>query len=719
MPYLTLGKTNINYSNKTDQFIITMILDTTCSYQYPILVRDTPTLDIYFGKRSIYRDFLNEMIKSGVTLNLYKPIQKLGDKISWIDEIENLRNQGVPDDLIQLDDPSSMPSNLVIPENSKSWNNRDTIRLFNSKQHNGFSFNYCYPEYEKDYKYYKKDGSEYYLGLGGAENSISNYQLDEGYETLAFKLNFSKVTIEDLKDKYLVIPYLGYNYMIWFKSSSEPPSIANIKSSITIQLLNKDKSAVVQELIDMLERSYSLKEPYGLGYDVILDSDLDNSSFTISKKRSTGYVGIDELKVNLQSPEKNYKYTNIPNLVFDSDFRRTNDILSEATEPIKQLEFYSKIIGKDNDENIKVTITRLIDEPYEYRIVVTKYDYEEYFEVNISDSYKNNNAPLVSTINRNSKLVSCRLFDRVTSLPEGTFYLRGAYVENYTYEERRQALDIIKESEINDDVLIIDDLEEWKSDATITCEDLKLFLDYSIYKDNQTFITNRSHRTTDPLTGGTNVYHEHRYNITDKDRWVQGLLTVRNNLFCNIDVILNVGDISELISDKQNRLVYFYGDMLLLKSYRPGCYVFLKGLLTDNYSVESEYIIYNPPRNNIIDELSEHKSNYMSFNNHYYYYPRYQNGSTSKITTVTRFIVSKIGREFKRNKWRIINAPVYERTQVIDKIIRDALTRFSIIRSLSIDNIDVNDNIMTIKVVSKINELTVKDIQINITLNYT
>ena len=306
----------------------------------------------------------------------------------------------------------------------------------------------------------------------------------------------------------------------------------------------------------------------------------------------------------------------------------------------------------------------------------------------------------------------------MTSLPEGEFYLRGAWTEEYTHEERKQSLDIIKETDIYDDVLIIDDLELWKSDATITKEDLKLFLDYSIYKDNQTYITNRSYRSVDPSTGGYNVYHEHRYNITDKDKWVRGLLTVRNDLFCNIDVILNVGDLMEMISDKQNRLVYFYNDMSLIDSYRPGCYVFLRGLLTDNYSVESTNLQYTVPNDNILDELRENKSNYMLYNNSYYYYPRYQNGDLSKVTTVTRFIISKIGREFRRNKWKIINSTVHERNREISTIISNTLYSYSIIKSLEVTNMTQDGNNLYISVESKINELVVKNITININLNY-
>ena len=162
MPYLSLGKTNMNYSDeRIDKFIVTMILDTSSSYQYPVLVRDTPTLDIYFGKSFKYRDFLNELLGLGVTLYLYRPIQKLAPTKSWADELEELRSE-VGEEFIP--EYEYLPSNFVIPENSPSWINRDSIRIFNSDQHNGFSFNYCYPQYNKDYKKYREDGSSYTMG---------------------------------------------------------------------------------------------------------------------------------------------------------------------------------------------------------------------------------------------------------------------------------------------------------------------------------------------------------------------------------------------------------------------------------------------------------------------------------------------------------------------------------------------------------------------------
>lgn len=721
MPYLSLGKTNMNYSDeRIDKFIVTMILDTSSSYQYPVLVRDTPTLDIYFGKSFKYRDFLNELLGLGVTLYLYRPIQELAPTKSWADELEELRSE-VGEEFIP--EYEYLPSNFVIPENSPSWVNRDSIRIFNSDQHNGFSFNYCYPQYNKDYKKYREDGSSYIIGLGGAENNISNYKLDEGYETLAFNLDFSNVSIDDFKpgeygSRYIVIPYLGYNYMLWFSynGSSVPSEMTNIRSDMRIDIDNLSKEDLILKITDILTNQYSISEPYGLGYEVVKSS-ANGDSITISKKRTSSTYNIEDINVNIQLPEKNYKYFDLPNLVYESDFRRTNDILSEATESIKQLEFYSKTIGKGEDD-IKVSIERIENGNYEYKIIISRHDYEEYYEVNISDTYGNSIAPLAGTINKNSKLVTCKLYDRITSLPEGEFYLRGSWTEEYTHEERKQSLDIIKETDIYDDVLIIDDLELWKSDATITKEDLKLFLDYSIYKDNQTYITNRSYRSVDPSTGGYNVYHEHRYNITDKDKWVRGLLTVRNDLFCNIDVILNVGDLMEMISDKQNRLVYFYNDMSLIDSYRPGCYTFLKGILTDDYSVESTNIQYTVPNDNILDELRENKSNYMLYNNSYYYYPRYQNGDLSKVTTVTRFIISKIGREFRRNKWKIINSTVHERNREIRTIISNTLYSYSIIKSLEVTNMTQEGNNLHISVESKINELVVKNITININLNY-
>lgn len=74
--YIKVGKTNIKYSSDVDDYMIfSEVPDSQLSYEKPILVRTEDELDIWFGRDFKSRDYFDELLKSGVTLYLYKPIQ--------------------------------------------------------------------------------------------------------------------------------------------------------------------------------------------------------------------------------------------------------------------------------------------------------------------------------------------------------------------------------------------------------------------------------------------------------------------------------------------------------------------------------------------------------------------------------------------------------------------------------------------------------------------
>ena len=75
--YIKIGKTNLKYSsNVNDYMIFSEIPDSQLSYENPTLVRTKDELDIWFGRDFKDRDYFDELIKSGVTLYLYKPIKE-------------------------------------------------------------------------------------------------------------------------------------------------------------------------------------------------------------------------------------------------------------------------------------------------------------------------------------------------------------------------------------------------------------------------------------------------------------------------------------------------------------------------------------------------------------------------------------------------------------------------------------------------------------------
>lgn len=74
--YIKIGNTNIKYNSDVNDYIIfSEVVDSQLSYEKPILVRTKDELDIWFGRNFKDRDYFDELIRSGVTLYLYKPIK--------------------------------------------------------------------------------------------------------------------------------------------------------------------------------------------------------------------------------------------------------------------------------------------------------------------------------------------------------------------------------------------------------------------------------------------------------------------------------------------------------------------------------------------------------------------------------------------------------------------------------------------------------------------
>lgn len=678
MSYIRLGNTKINYGTRKDTFIVTSIIETQSSYQYPVLVRDRDTLDIYFGKEFTQRGYYEELLDIGATLFLYKPISK----------IEPTEDPDIPEGLLPEflpNDPSLFPDNFIIPENSKSWNNRSTLRLINNDVFENYSYNYCYPQYGREYS---DRSSE--IGVG----TISTERLEQGYGTMSFTIDFSEVEsffnpgeyVISKKHEfnyYITLPVNGADYMIWFDSrlGTVPVTqqyIGGNYTSIDLYLDNegttkKSLDQVISEFISIVTRPLNISDSGEIGLGYIVDENLsDGKKYVIYR---------------LNQEPSNY-FLNLPGFKLESNMRKTQDLLSEGSEGIKQLEFYSKTLGV-NDEEIKIKIEEL---PYysgsKYRVTISRFDYYEVYDVNLNDTPDKNGEihPLETTINKSSKLVSCHLPDRINPLPIGEWYMGGAVTEEYTYVERRSSLEVIKESEIVDDILVIDDLELWKSGDKISKDDLQIFLDYNKEKDNQTLITNKSYISVDD-EGTKTRYDQYRYNLSDLD----------------------------------NRLVYFYNDMTYLNYWRPSYYVFLNGLLTDVYSVESIRITYESPEEDYKSVLKSNKCNYLIYNNHYYYYYEYfdedSNGDYN-VGIISRFIISKVGREFKRNKWEIISYRGYNQLKSIDSIISDLKSRYSIIRSLESTSIESYDNRLVIRLSLELGVLVKKNVLLDIELNY-
>ena len=74
--YIRLGNANLVYEQPSydDFMIFAEVIDSKMSYERPILVRTKDQLDIWFGREFTSREYFEELLDSGVSLYLFRPV---------------------------------------------------------------------------------------------------------------------------------------------------------------------------------------------------------------------------------------------------------------------------------------------------------------------------------------------------------------------------------------------------------------------------------------------------------------------------------------------------------------------------------------------------------------------------------------------------------------------------------------------------------------------
>lgn len=346
--------------------------------------------------------------------------------------------------------------------------------------------------------------------------------------------------------------------------------------------------------------------------------------------------------------------------------------------------FESKTIGKGS-EDIKVEV-RWIETYTEknntYSVTISRYDYQEFFEGPLE--YEFGVERLDHQISRESKLIRFKIIPQSEpeeGWPEGEWELKGAYEEkskdiDYSFSYLCKNLE-----DFPPDFVLIPKKEQAPSEYRV--------LDWIRALNCQALITNTS------------------------EDW-------RGN-----------------IEDRENRLMYFYNSIEVREEIVPGYYVFLKGLLhADSYLPSIIKLSYEFPEDiyeedeedreskieTLYNSLEEKKSNYLSCNNHYYFYSYYFPGENYITTPLVRFVVSKITRELEKNKWEIIGK---KEDQISEEslypILQAIQNRFSIIRSIDVNNFVVDGISRTVEasITTMLSDIISSDVSFDIILNYS
>ena len=763
--YIKLGSTKINYYQTQDDFMIfSEVVDSGISFEKPIIVRTVNELDIWFGNNFSSYGYLKELLRNNVSLYLYRPIsseQNIYDDnyIDYdnfqVDPVLYYRSQDLPypgktstqyklvnnlsgkyidqeaglkfdlliwylSEYINVDE---LPQNLI--NNTESLNNRDTLTLTYS--------GYDGPEYYYP-KYFNETKEVIYTEILNEEGITNNTglswkevvdKINLGYYSLAFDINFRNNFLNHTGNQYIILEdQNGKNVLVYFCDKLED----NIPSEISDKYYSSTRKIIKSE--SPAEKLLNIFKEFG---------------YQVEKKNNEEYL------VYTSIITKSTYFNNLVGFDMMPNFRVTHNLISKYCNNSSRLNFTSKLIGSEEDEDRLISITVEEIKNNRYRVTIEKYNYSEVFEGSISNNFGDDRIDF--KITNESKLVSCNIIEtyinvqgkevnyssitseRSKNLPTGTWKLRGGVQEKYTPEMYWNAVDCI----FNDGDTVFFDyflVPNRKLYTTELSNDFNYFLEYTKFLEYAKLIecqvliqNNDNHWKHVIVNPEEDIIPEENIVYVYPDNKYMAIINEVYQETTDREIIENYkGDyIFNYIQDIDNRLIYFYRTIEINGYTRPGYYLFISGLLNNVFSASGNYITYQSPVKNPYDnenieiELEKYKSNYLVDNNQIYYYKNYQNGENPNTTGWMRFCIGKVTRELEKNKWEYLalrDVGIIKRkiTGTIERIAKS----FSIIRRIDITNFSFifQENKLELSIDIEISDLVNNNLSLDITLNY-
>ena len=771
---IVAGNSKINIlsenQNNSDFIVLAELVNSSMGYEKPILVRNSRDLLIWFGDEFEEYNYFRELLElDKVSLYLFRSIETTGASMN----IDN-RYYYIPDvspntqeTLDALEDHTCFwidgaeHNENLLPEVGEEGKLYKVIRRDGINYDSTYNIRYSYYQYNSDsgsyflyssldknknikslqnrdrlsVGYYQTDGSEdkvitysyYHPGMdyestGGPEERLieiedfNEFQENvlSGHITRNLIASGKNITEESLRsDKYIPLRDVDSET----ETECDLPTVEDTEITYFFSWPSEmnTSEAYDEESVINYDSMYYCLEPkiyrftvqrrYGLATEDFSGfygtasiggmnyGSQNGSGFTYTLGSGTRLLGMNKV-FNLNNYPSYSKgqfivfreYYNMPEgFIIKPDFLlNQKDIYDYYVDGGEVYRFESKTIGKGS-EDIKVEV-RWIETYTEknniYSVTISRYDYQEFFEGPLE--YEFGVERLDHQISRESKLIRFKIIPQSEpeeGWPEGEWELKGAYEEeskdiDYSFNYLCKNLE-----DFPPDFVLIPKKEQAPSEYRV--------LDWIRALNCQALITNTS------------------------EDW-------RGN-----------------IEDRENRLMYFYNPIEVREEEVPGYYVFLKGLLhADSYlpgiiklSYEFPEDIYEEDEEDreekieaLYNSLEEKKSNYLSCNNHYYFYSYYFPGENYITTPLVRFVVSKITRELEKNKWEIIGK---KENQISEEslypILQAIQNRFSIIRSIDVNNFVVDGISRTVEasITTTLSDIISSDVSFDIILNYS
>lgn len=537
--YIKLGNIKVNRTKTIDDFMIFVeVVDSKMSFEEPVIVRNPSELDIWFGKSFTDRDYLIELLESGVSLYLYRPVSTKSNYSNFIDiESESLHEY---EEEVIFYKFSELPS---VGEADKKYNlngiyyvyldgigwvelsrisdyverPKDNYTPFTQPKQ--FATKDTLPETGlEDVKYrVLEDGGSWFLWLH--ESWVDEKNLPQNLENESESLSNRDVLALTAPDETNAPEYLYPEY------NNEQEKLGYYQPSISVTTMPREVPAMddlVSGRFTFAQRVKQLGE-LGNGYCRVSNPSTDasnvkggkllyrgvsdktmneindyyNSKSLVSNFQdardgfSSWYsrldLGGDEfLAYNTLAPVRFRNFNTIPNLSVAPDIKANYNITTTLYLNKAEVFMWSKTIGTDEDQydddkNIKVQIEET--DYLTYRFTITRYGYTEIYEGSLFP--EPGEERIDDKISRASKLIRCEinLSDEAIKaigrgerkgIREGEFTLRGARCEDYSKENYWKSLDLMCREEIYPDYILIPNINLFVDD---------LDPNYSYYKE--------------------------------------------------------------------------------------------------------------------------------------------------------------------------------------------------------------------------------------------
>lgn len=654
--------------------------------------------------------------------------------------------------------------NIITPNSTFNWR-----RLYSEE----FTFNNIidlsnipYSELVNATKYnyfiIKLDSGKYLIQ---SNNTLRPTTLTSNYFDFFYTLNGNdhREVCKNLRD-YLVSVQTGSS------------TCSNLQDLIESFLLDEMSNLGVPDSIDdfndnwklrVLEDSYSTdfwvasnNEVYNILYNAFQQVTSIQTDFMLQLRTILDSLSIpnDKLVIDQELPSQMLNHYEFENIHISQSFNLTQDRMSSLTENNKLVSFFSKIKGAKG-KSITIDIKKGQIEPDTYQITISSGSIIEIYDVYCGLSPKPPSLDDYITlydIGIRSELVLVEVYDyelmsgeliaqqdfdlfkgenevfdpnrvRYIELFEGTWNLDRVIEEEYGYEDVRRSMEILSGSGWYPDLHLVTNLR------------------FSSY-ENQMYLYNILRL----IKGGENLpaYPSDGFTIDDT-LYSQALINLSADNVANLDLV-----------DENNRILYFYGDILMNEIKYPMFYPYLLNIINSEYlrspsihlisdifsfkvgnavlynnqlrkiywrlndevRLESTNGLHIPGNVNIsdlssIDKLLDEKYiNYLEYNNLQYFYKdlveRY--GQPSKF--ILQFITSKISRECYSNRSGLINAPNHRLNEILGGIVRKLTNLLPYISSLGY-TYETNENTLNIRFTTRIKGITNKYFTINFIIN--